>query len=288
MSLNGAGQAPRAVSFALLLLTLLPIAAPARPSFVTELNQIRAAGCDGRPGVNEALRPNRKLDAAARRLASGAVLSDALRAAGYRALHSASLYLSPVSDDRALARTLAQRSCAQLRDPAVREVGLARRGKAAWIILAAPFAAPAIGEAEAARRVLELANDARSSARHCGTQAFAPANPLVLNEALTAAARAHARDMAARSRLSHTGSDGSSPAQRVTRTGYVWRSVGENVAAGPTTPEEVMSGWLASAHHCENIMDGRFTEMGLAYVFEPDSERGVYWAQVFALPRAAP
>src|SRR5690606_36351441 len=63
MSLNGAGQAPRAVSFALLLLTLLPIAAPARPSFVTELNQIRAAGCDGRPGVNEALRPNRKLDA---------------------------------------------------------------------------------------------------------------------------------------------------------------------------------------------------------------------------------
>ena len=69
------------------------------------------------------------------------------------------------------------------------------------------------------------------------------------------------------------------------RERYKWRMVGENVASGPTTADEVMEGWLASPHHCENLMDPRYTDMGIAYVVDPKSESGVYWAQVFALPR---
>jgi uncharacterized protein YkwD len=67
----------------------------------------------------------------------------------------------------------------------------------------------------------------------------------------------------------------------VSRTGYTWRTVGENIASGPTTAAEVMAGWLASPGHCENIMSPRFTEMGIGWVVDPRSESGVYWAQVF-------
>ena len=46
--------------------------------------------------------------------------------------------------------------------------------------------------------------------------------------------------MADRSRLDHTGSDGSSPAERATRAGYTWRVVGENIASGQATPEQAI------------------------------------------------
>jgi uncharacterized protein YkwD len=108
---------------------------------------------------------------------------------------------------------------------------------------------------------------------------------LKLADKLSAAAREHAQDMAKHNMLSHSGSDGSTAAVRVTHQHYTWRMVGENVASGPTTADEVVAGWLESPHHCEIIMDPRYTEMGIAYTVDPKSESGVYWAQVFALPR---
>jgi uncharacterized protein YkwD len=135
------------------------------------------------------------------------------------------------------------------------------------------------------QRVLQLANEARSQPRRCGGKSFAAAPPLKLVGKLNDAAREHAKDMAKHSMLSHSGSDGSSPADRVTREHYAWRMVGENVASGPTSADEVMAGWLASPHHCENLMNPRYTDMGIAYIVDPKSESGVYWAQVFALPR---
>jgi uncharacterized protein YkwD len=104
---------------------------------------------------------------------------------------------------------------------------------------------------------------------------------LTLESHLTSAALEHARDLARHNMLEHTGSDGSTPDQRVTRAGYKWRATGENIASGPTTPEEVMAGWLASPGHCENIMSPRFKEMGIAWVVDPKSASGVYWAQTF-------
>jgi uncharacterized protein YkwD len=46
-----------------------------------------------------------------------------------------------------------------------------------------------------------------------------------------------------------------------------------------------MEGWLASPGHCENIMSPRFSEMGIAWVVDPKSTSGVYWAQVFGTRR---
>ena len=64
--------------------------------------------------------------------------------------------------------------------------------------------------------------------------------------------------------------------------------VGENIAYGPSSPDEVVRGWLDSVGHCENIMDPRFVEMGIAYAVghapQGNAGRGLYWVQVLADP----
>ena len=50
-------------------------------------------------------------------------------------------------------------------------------------------------------------------------------------------------------------------------------------------PVEVTEGWLTSPAHCENIMDARFTEIGIAYAASLNTAAGMYWTQVFAAPR---
>ena len=62
--------------------------------------------------------------------------------------------------------------------------------------------------------------------------------------------------------------------------------MGENIAYGPKSVEEVVQGWLDSPGHCENIMDPRFVEMGLGYAVGHVSKRGLYWVQLMAAPRA--
>jgi uncharacterized protein YkwD len=269
-----------------LFLLALPQIAPARASLVEALNEVRERGCEGKRGVSTSLRQPRRLDDAARRLVRGESLRAALERVDYRALHSTSLQLTKAGSDAEVARELSRRSCDELLDESVREIGVARQGKQIWVILAAPFAAPALENVQAARqRVLQLANEARARPRRCGSKSFAATGPLRPSALLDTAALAHSKDMARHSDMSHEGSDGSTPAERVTRTKYAWRVVGENVAAGPTTPDEVMQGWLASPHHCENLMDPRFTELGVGFVFDPQSKSGVYWTQVFAIPR---
>jgi uncharacterized protein YkwD len=263
-------------------LAVLAEPATARGSVLDNINDVRESGCGGKRGVDTPLRSNRKLDAVARNVARGKRLKDALSDAGYRALHSSVMSMSGAKDNADVARMLGQRACTELRNPAVREIGLETRGDRVWVVFAAPFEADALkNESRVRARVLELANEARSRARRCGWRQFPAAAPLALESRLTEAARTQARDMAKHNTLDHTGSDGSTPDQRVSRAGYKWRAAGENIASGPTTPEEVMEGWLASPGHCENIMSPRFKEMGIAWVVDPKSESGVYWAQVF-------
>jgi hypothetical protein len=47
---------------------------------------------------------------------------------------------------------------------------------------------------------------------------------------------------------------------------------------------EVVNTWLASPGHCANLMNPRYSDMGVAYAVNPDSEKVIYWAQVFAAP----
>ena len=130
-----------------------------------------------------------------------------------------------------------------------------------------------------------LVNAARAGGRRCGAKYFARASPLVINPALTAAALEHSRDMAQHDEFDHRGHDGSMPTLRVQRAGYGrFQIVGENIAAGATTPMEVTQGWLSSPAHCENIMDPRFSEVGIAFAVNMASAEAIYWTQDFAAP----
>jgi uncharacterized protein YkwD len=122
-------------------------------------------------------------------------------------------------------------------------------------------------------------------ARRCGNDHFAAAPPIGLDATLGSVAEMHARDMARHGRMAHEGSDGSTPAQRLTRAGYGWRTVAENVAAGDTSADAVMRTWLASPGHCANLMNPDVREMGIAWAFEPSSPKGTYWVQLLATRR---
>ena len=135
-----------------------------------------------------------------------------------------------------------------------------------------------------AARVLELVNEARVKPRRCGGNRHAAVPPLVQSAILDRVALAHAREMVARGRMSHTGADGSTPGERATRAGFRWQAIGENVAFGQPTSEQVVAGWLASAHHCANIMDPDFTDMGIGFAAGTRDRAGLFWSQVFGKP----
>lgn len=108
------------------------------------------------------------------------------------------------------------------------------------------------------------------------------APPLCLNNKLNAAASAHSADQAARGgSWSHAGSDGSNACQRMQRAGYRFiNSVcGENVAEGEAKPNDIMNGWMLSPGHRANLLDRKYSQVGLGRVTTPN---GMWWTQNFA------
>ncbi|GAB4542542.1 MAG: hypothetical protein Fur002_12970 [Anaerolineales bacterium] len=124
-------------------------------------------------------------------------------------------------------------------------------------------------------KALELINAERAKA---GLPALA------YSSQLTAAAQLHSADMACNNYFSHTGLDGSSVADRVSQQGYVWSYVGENIAAGYSTPKDAVNGWMNSPGHKANILSPNYTEIGLGYAYGRASAYGMYWTAVFAKP----
>ncbi|MBW4707529.1 CAP domain-containing protein [Roseobacter sp. YSTF-M11] len=101
---------------------------------------------------------------------------------------------------------------------------------------------------------------------------------LSYSDLLETAALRHARDMAAWEFFDHRGSDGSDVAQRVSRTGYRWCVVAENIAKGQATLQEVMSGWANSRGHRRNMLSREVTEFALV------EAPGRIWVMVLAAP----
>ncbi|MDA2813286.1 CAP domain-containing protein [Nocardiopsis sp. RSe5-2] len=114
------------------------------------------------------------------------------------------------------------------------------------------------------REVVSLANDERADAG-CG--------PLRIDSKLTNASQKHSKDMAERDYMSHDTPEGVGPADRAAEAGYTaWG--GENVAAGYTSAEAVMDGWMNSEGHRKNILNCDFVAIGVG-------ETDGYWAQNF-------
>lgn len=251
------------------------------------VNELRTVECPRHLDRKQQLKVAAKLNVAAKHIGNDVAIREALRRADYRAGQSAAIRLSGMRDDTGMKRMLEKSYCKTLTDPELTEIGFVRRDKEISIVLAAPFATPdPKNTAGVAREVLALVNAARAQPRRCGNKRFATARPLTLNDKLTAAATAHAKDMAAHNFMAHEGSDGSAPSDRATRANYSWKAIGENVAAGQHSAKEVVAGWLDSPGHCANIMDPDFAEMAVAFVVDPKSKMGIYWAQAFGKQRS--
>jgi uncharacterized protein YkwD len=69
--------------------------------------------------------------------------------------------------------------------------------------------------------------------------------------------------------LAHTGPDGSTLAGRVSDAGYDWYSLGEDLAAGQTTPEQVVAQWMSSPQHRGNILNPYFGDAGVGIAVGP-------------------
>jgi serralysin len=110
--------------------------------------------------------------------------------------------------------------------------------------------------------------------------------PLNLNQKLDTAADGYSNRMANGDFFSHTDpGNGSNVGTRVTKTGYRWTTVGENIAAGQPTAEAVMKGWMNSSGHRANILNPNFTHLGVGYTYKANDTGRVnyrsYWTQVF-------
>jgi uncharacterized protein YkwD len=105
---------------------------------------------------------------------------------------------------------------------------------------------------------------------------------------LTQAAQTHAIDMGCNLFMSHTGSDGSSALDRIIRFGYPYNWWGENVAAGWSTPAAVMTAWMNSQPHRDNILNPNFTEIGIGYVYNSRDNTNSwyhYWSMSLGRPQ---
>ncbi|MEM7023357.1 MAG: CAP domain-containing protein [Pseudomonadota bacterium] len=132
-----------------------------------------------------------------------------------------------------------------------------------------------------ANEILALVNAERTSGGKCGGSSRPAVQPLSLDPSLSAAALVHAVDMASNDFFSHTGSDKSSPSQRIAAAGFSGRPEGENIAAGYPNPASVVAGWMNSTGHCNNIMDRDTEFLGVDYAFDPTSTYRHYWVQTF-------
>ena len=105
-------------------------------------------------------------------------------------------------------------------------------------------------------------------------------NPLTLDDKLTTLADAHCADMISRGYVDHVNPKGKSPADRFEDAGIDYMMMGENIAAGQRSAEEVVADWMSSEGHRENILNPDYKSIGIGV--KRGGEYGMYWAQEFA------
>lgn len=268
-------------------IAILVFAAPV--AFAADLvdvaNIVRTRHCGEASLPDKPLVASAQLNSAAAAVAGGTEVNMAIAAAGYRAKSSASLRVSTSrGKDDAVARELSRHFCHLVADPEFADIGVHRRGKEVWLLLADGAPLPAPIDTELLDSVLDRLNEIRAEGGGCGGNEFSPARPLKRSLELDAAARTHAEDMARNSFIAHTGSDGSNPGERASRYGYEWRVIAENVASGQTSADDIAATWLESAGHCANLRDAKYAETGIAYALNPGDGRDIYWVQLYAQP----
>ncbi|HEX3397972.1 MAG TPA: CAP domain-containing protein [Steroidobacteraceae bacterium] len=303
---------PHRLLSALVLVGGLAASLTSQADAISAVQLLREGGCGGTFPPARLLRHVASLDRAAEQWASGRTVAAAAQLSGYDAQSTTGLHIR--GPGSAALQLLKQAGCRTVVDPAFHDLGVFTRGLDTWLLFGAVYVAPASARAApagaptapaitrvapgaraapasaqgptTANRALQLVNEARAHGAHCGERSFGPAPPVRLSDTLAWVAYGHAHDMAKHNYFEHEDRTGHSPADRVRAVGYQEKLVGENIAYGPKSADEVVQGWLDSPAHCENIMDPRFGEMGIAYAPGQSSRRGRFWVQLLVAPKA--
>lgn len=105
---------------------------------------------------------------------------------------------------------------------------------------------------------------------------------LNLSPTLTTAAELHSEDMADNNYFSHTSLDGRTFVDRVRDAGYTYDTwLGENIAAGYVTAQEVFNGWKNSPSHNTNMLRPQFNVIGIGRAYNASSDYRWYWTTNF-------
>jgi uncharacterized protein YkwD len=114
------------------------------------------------------------------------------------------------------------------------------------------------------------------------SRAQAGLSQLTVNPALAAAAQGHSIDMACHGLISHTGSDGSSPHDRMVAAGYN-PTFSAEIIYGSGYPQTAFDWWMNDQIHRDAILNVNITEMGVGYAYIADTAKG-YFTVDFAGP----
>ena len=121
------------------------------------------------------------------------------------------------------------------------------------------------------RQVLDLVNEERLSRNIA---------PLLLNTTVQSAAQIRSTELV--SYYSHTRPNGTICYTALYDVEFgLYGAAGENIAAGYTTPQKVMEGWMNSPGHRANILNSTYKEMGVGYTSSSGGKYKHYWVQMF-------
>lgn len=102
---------------------------------------------------------------------------------------------------------------------------------------------------------------------------------LYLDTAISNVARMKSKDMADNNYFAHQSPTYGSAGEMLLKFGITWSAWGENIASGQKSPEDVVSQWMNSPSHRENILSPNFAFIGVGYC--TNSAGKTFWTQMF-------
>lgn len=152
-------------------------------------------------------------------------------------------------------------------------------GAAAMLLLpSAAHASDTLRSGDLAAQVVALTNAERANVG---------LPPLALAAELAQSAQGYADVLASGECFDHTCGPIPDLRDRAGSVGYQdWTAIGENIAGGQPTAEDVVAGWMSSPGHRANILSENYTEIGVGVSSGP-GPYGIYWTQTFGARTAS-
>ncbi|MES2436894.1 MAG: CAP domain-containing protein [Patescibacteria group bacterium] len=109
--------------------------------------------------------------------------------------------------------------------------------------------------------------------------------PLEISTRLTKAAELKAQDMVAKGYFAHNSPQGVTPWYWFGKADYAFKYAGENLAIDFNDSDKVVEAWMNSPKHRANILNEKFTQMGIAFVKGSwEGRNTIYVVQMFGTP----